>query len=74
MDENNTVSRRKFVGGVATAAGVLGIRPRRVDLFAARVQRDAARHRGRVRRRSTSTTRTRSSRSTRTRTGRRTRS
>ncbi len=33
MDENNTVSRRKFVGGVAAAAGVLGLAPSR-NLFA----------------------------------------
>jgi histidinol-phosphate aminotransferase len=33
MDENNTVSRRKFVGGVAAAAGVLGLTPSR-SLFA----------------------------------------
>jgi histidinol-phosphate aminotransferase len=33
MDENNGVSRRKFVGGVATAVGVLGLKPS-VDLWA----------------------------------------
>jgi histidinol-phosphate aminotransferase len=33
MDENHTVSRRKFVGGVAAAAGVLGLTPAR-KLFA----------------------------------------
>lgn len=33
MDEKNTVSRRGFVGGVATAAGVLGLTPAR-KLFA----------------------------------------
>jgi histidinol-phosphate aminotransferase len=33
MDENNSVSRRKFVGGVATAVGVLGLKPS-VDLWA----------------------------------------
>ena len=33
MDENNTVSRRKFVGGVAAAAGVLGMTPTQ-NLFA----------------------------------------
>jgi histidinol-phosphate aminotransferase len=33
VDGNNTVSRRGFVGGVATAVGVLGLTPAR-DLFA----------------------------------------
>src|SRR5579862_3681924 len=33
MDENNGVSRRRFVGGVATAVGVLGLKPS-VDLWA----------------------------------------
>ncbi len=33
MDENHTVSRRKFVGGVAAAAGMLGLAPTR-NLFA----------------------------------------
>ena len=33
MDENISVSRRKFVGGVATAVGVLGLKPS-VDLWA----------------------------------------
>ena len=33
VDENHAVSRRKFVGGVATAVGVLGLTPR-LDVFA----------------------------------------
>jgi histidinol-phosphate aminotransferase len=37
VDENHTVSRRKFVGGVATAVGVLGLAPSR-DLFAMRAR------------------------------------
>ena len=36
MDEHNTVSRRKFVGGVAAAAGVLGLAPS--DLLAMRTK------------------------------------
>jgi histidinol-phosphate aminotransferase len=37
VDEHNTVSRRKFVGGVATAVGVLGMASPR-DLFAQRMR------------------------------------
>ena len=37
MDENHAVSRRKFVGGVATAVGVLGMASPR-DLFAMRAR------------------------------------
>jgi histidinol-phosphate aminotransferase len=33
MDESNSVTRRKFVGGVATAVGILGLKPS-VDLWA----------------------------------------
>ena len=37
VDEQNTVSRRRFVGGVATAVGVMGLRPS-IDLFAQAAQ------------------------------------
>ncbi len=37
VDENNAVSRRKFVGGVAAAAGIMGLKPS-IDLFAQQPQ------------------------------------
>jgi histidinol-phosphate aminotransferase len=37
VDEKNAVSRRRFVGGVATAVGVMGLRPG-AELFAQAVQ------------------------------------
>jgi histidinol-phosphate aminotransferase len=37
VDEKNAVSRRRFVGGVATAVGVIGLKPS-IDLFAQQPQ------------------------------------